>query len=432
MRLGAFFGKSAAASTPPAFSDCEDVSRGTTTPRRNSITSIDLDVPLVDIKPSPLKHTLIDERPFIMPFFVKEHMQLAPSNRFLSNTAFLSGALPLNQEVVLKMLDLRFHKRRRQTRNIRPIKQILNDANGSESAPIDLTNTAVGPLGSIPYKYLCYREDIRPAYQGTFTKVVSPKKARKLAIRPSYRGLPNTDYDYDSEAEWAEPEEGDEEVLDDDEKSVDEDGDEEMDDFLDDEGEQVKRHLLVGEMEPRCSGLYWEGESNSAPPGFDLSTYRMDVLHDSTRFPIDPYSTAHWMDIGKKSPIKSEARSPMPAIMQPPRAPLTAVDPNGGKVLIPSVYAISVPHYVQSENNVTVIKPKLSNTGKAVKSISPEVLPAFRNAVSGSTLTKVGLLEVLKTQFPKCTKDAIKHTVESIAERRGAKGDEKRWVLIER
>ncbi|OCT52665.1 putative chromatin assembly factor 1 subunit A [Cladophialophora carrionii] len=429
MRLGAFFGKPTATSLPAAVSDCEDISRATTPSRRSSIASIDLDPPLVDTKLSPTKHLKSDARPFIMPFFIKEHMQLAPFNRFLSNRSPLPDELPLHQHGVPEKIDVRFHKRRR-TRHVRPVKKILSEMNGSENAPLDLTNPA-SSLGNIPYKYLFYREDIRPAYQGTYTRPVSPRTARKLALKPSYRGLPDTNYDYDSEAEWQEPEEGDEEILDDDEKSEDGDGDEEMEDFLDDEGDVAKRQMVVGSMEPKCSGLCWEDGTDHRESGFDLSHYRIDVLHDSTRLPIDPYSTVHWSDAGKKSPVKREEKSQQCAAMQPPRLPLMAVDPNSGNTVSLSPFQNHVSNAAQSENNILALKAKANASGKSVKLVPPELMPAFRAAVAGSTLTKVGLLEVLKTQFPKCTKDAIKHTVEGIAERRSAPVGEKRWVLLD-
>jgi chromatin assembly factor 1 subunit A len=388
-----------------------------------------MEPPLLDIKLSSTKHTKSDARPFIMPFFVKEHMQLAPYNRFLSNKTPPPNGLPLNQDGTPEKINVRFRKRRR-TRRVRPVKVILSEMNGSETVPIVMTDPA-GPLANIPYKYLFYREDVRPAYQGTYTRPVSPRTTRKLALKPSYKGLPDTNYEYDSEAEWQEPEEGDEEILDDDEKSEDGDGDEEMEDFLDDEGDVTKRQLVVGNMEPKCSGLCWEDGRNHSENGSDLSLYRMDVLHDATRFPIDPYSSAHWSDIGKKSPVKREEKSQLCAAMQPPRPPLMAVDPNGGNMASISTFQNYAPNAGQSENNVLVVKAKANASGKPVKLVPPELLPAFKAAVSGSTLTKVGLLEVLKTQFPKCTKDAIKHTVEGIAERRSAKEGEKRWFLLD-
>ncbi|KAJ9617105.1 hypothetical protein H2200_000826 [Cladophialophora chaetospira] len=423
MRIGNFFGKPAVSSTPPAVSDCGDVSRGTTPSRRSSITSIDMEPPVVDIKPSPMK-LKPDEKPFIMPFFRKEFMELAPTNRFLSNRVFEADDLLLNQNGTPEKINVRFRRRRRFC-HIKPVKKILSEMNGSESAPIDLTNPA-GPLDNIPYKYLFYREDVRPAYQGTYTRAVSPRKVRKLAIKPTYRGLPDTDYDYDSEAEWAEPEEGDEEILDDDEKSEEGDGDEEMEDFLDDEGDMVKRQLVVGDMEPKCSGLCWE---NGDPPqnGFDMSLYRMDVLHDSTTFPINPFLTNHWSDLGKKSPAKREEKSQQVA-MQPPRLPLMAVDPNGSSLTPLWTSQNHVPN--QPENNNPTSKPKGNASKKPVQLVSTDVLPAFRAAVSGSRLTKVGLREVLKTQFPACTREAIKQTLDIIAERRGPK-ESAIWVLLD-
>src|SRR6202000_2931299 len=108
-----------------------------------------------------------------------------------------------------------------------------------------------------------------------------------------------------------------------------------------------------------------------------------------------------------------------------------AVDLNGGNLLASSTSQNQIQSCAKSDNSKPIAKAKANISGKPVQLIPPEVLPAFKAAVSGSTLTKVGLLEVLKTQFPKCKKDAIKHTVESIAERRGAKGEEKKWVLLD-
>ena len=71
----------------------------------------------------------------------------------------------------------------------------------------------------------------------------------------------------------------------------------------------------------------------------------------------------------------------------------------------------------------------------------------FKVAVQGNDLTKVGLLEILKKKyvlllslkikphadelfrFPKQPKDAIKDTLEMIAERVGPKTAEKKWML---
>lgn len=61
--------------------------------------------------------------------------------------------------------------------------------------------------------------------------------------------------------------------------------------------------------------------------------------------------------------------------------------------------------------------------------IDPEIIDEFKQAIVGSNLTKMGLCEILKVKFPKQKKDAIKDTLEALAERVGAKAAEKKWVL---
>ncbi|EHY55127.1 chromatin assembly factor-I (CAF-I) p90 subunit [Exophiala dermatitidis] len=426
LRIGAFFGRPAAASTPPASSD--DVS---VTSRRSSVASIDMGPSLVEVKSA--KPTNPDFSNWILPFFVNEHMQLAPFNRFRSHTTpFSEDQLQLNQRIIPEKISSRF-RRRRRARRVKPVKQILEELNSAEDSVIDLTRR-IDALASVPYKYFFFQEDVRPPYQGTYTRVVSPRSARKIAVNPSYRGLPNTDYDYDSEAEWQEPEEGDDDLMDEDEKSEDEEGEEEMDDFLDDEGEVVKRQVIVGDMEPKSSGLCWEGEDHQPENGFDLTLYRMDVLHDSTTFPIDPYSTTHWSDIGKTSPKKREDKSHssnLKSVMQPPRSPLVAVDGNNGGSTTLLGY-VSVQGQTEPKSSTSkVCASNTAGSGKPLRMIAEDLLPAFKDAVSGSTLTKTGLIEVLKKQFPKCSKDAIKNTLETIAERQGLKEVDKKWVLTQ-
>jgi chromatin assembly factor 1 subunit A len=372
---------------------------------------------------------------WILPFFVNEHTELAPFNRFHSTaTTRIDDWLSMNQQVASTNSRSLFRSHRR-VRNINPIKQILEQMSSSVDGPIDLTEST-DPLAKVPYKFLFFQQDIRPPYKGTYTRPVSPRSTRKLARNPCHRGLPDTNYDYDSEAEWQEPEEGDDDLMDEDEKSEDEDADEEMDDFLDDEGTVVKRQLLVSDMEPKSSGLCWAGSEISPQGGFDLSIYRMDVLHDSTTFPIDPYSTKHWSDTGKSSPNKrdkTQASASHPA-MQPPRLPLAAVDGNGGNLATTSNLLGFVSTNGQLDGKTPTPKLKGSqhaSYGKPAKMVPSDILPSFKDAIAGSTLTKLGLIEVLKQQFPKCPKDAIKNTLESVAVRQGGKDVEKKWILVE-
>jgi chromatin assembly factor 1 subunit A len=58
-------------------------------------------------------------------------------------------------------------------------------------------------------------------------------------------------------------------------------------------------------------------------------------------------------------------------------------------------------------------------------------MPAFKAAIEGSDLSKVGLIEVLKKKFPGRSGAAIKGTLEVVARRVGAKEADKRWVLVD-
>ncbi|KEF54753.1 uncharacterized protein A1O9_09195 [Exophiala aquamarina CBS 119918] len=423
LRIGAFFGRPALASTPPTTPD--DVSIGASS-RRSSIASTDVAPSLVETR-SPAKARNHEYNQWILPFFVNEHTELAPINRFHSKSSvFDQQELPLNQNISPEKVSGRF-RRLQRARKSRPVKELIETL---EVPTKESTNPRACPqdLDRVSYKCLFFHTDVRPAYQGTYTRAVSPRSTRKIACNPTHRGLPDTNYDYDSEAEWQEPEEGDDDLMDEDELSEDDAGEEEMDDFVDDDGEPIKRQLIVGNMEPKSTGLCWEDTDSRA--GCELSSYRMDVLHDATTLPIDPFSSQHWSDIGKPSPKKKALKSQAsPAGMQPPRLPLMAVDGNAGG-LGPSKNTLGFP-ILQDQNGdkqVTAIsKGNQTTSGKPVKMIPADLLPAFKSAVVDSTLSKVGLIEVLKNQFPKCSKDAIKDTLSSIAVRQGT---EKKWVLI--
>ena len=60
-------------------------------------------------------------------------------------------------------------------------------------------------------------------------------------------------------------------------------------------------------------------------------------------------------------------------------------------------------------------------------------MEAFKQAVGGSELSKVGLIEVLSSTFKGkgIKKGEIKNTLETFAERRGPSGAEKKWVWKE-
>jgi chromatin assembly factor 1 subunit A len=65
------------------------------------------------------------------------------------------------------------------------------------------------------------------------------------------------------------------------------------------------------------------------------------------------------------------------------------------------------------------------------KLVPLEDMPAFKQAIKGSELSKLGLIEVLNKQFPKIPKAVLKATLETVARRVGSKEVDKRWVIIE-
>ena len=442
MRLGAFFGRPAPASTPP--STPEDISSGVSS-RRSSIASIDMERPVLDMKPASVNPEF---NSWILPFFLNENTDIAPYNRFLKANAGPGLGIQWLDDpdqaanAELQRLSWKFGPPKVRKRRVVPIDQILTKLSGTANEPIDLTGVsqtgaATQLLARTSYKILSFREDIRPPYQGTFTRDLSPKAWNKLRRNPTHRGMPKVDYDYDSEAEWEAPEAGDEDLEDEDEMSDDEDAAEDMADFLDDEEEIARRRVTTSDAEPVSTGLCWEGEVDPSVAGIDLALFRMDVLHDDTRLPIDPYSTSHWSQTGKTTPAKKKAQlssldeSTTPA-MQPPRVPLVAVSaPNASplKKFITTTSSVNDTH--EQENQAPTGQKKTAPLPKKpTKTISPDFLPAFRAAVSGSDLNKVALIEILKKQFPKCPKDAIKGTLETIAVRKGVKEVDKRWALI--
>ena len=180
-----------------------------------------------------------------------------------------------------------------------PIKEILGMLYNDAQNPVDLTKpdsaekipSPMNMLNDIPIKYLKFAEDVRPPYIGTYTKNLHVN-GKKTSRNPFARSLPATNYDYDSEAEWEEPEEGEDLNSEGEEENFDEEEGDEMEGFLDDEEADdasnannafvLKRRQIAGNLEPVCTGLCW-GEStvSSDSPGntqIDLSCYRLEMI----------------------------------------------------------------------------------------------------------------------------------------------------------
>lgn len=133
---------------------------------------------------------------------------------------------------------------------------------------------------------------------------------------------------------------------------------------------------------------------------------------------IDPFSKSYW----------EEAMHSSSTAMNPPRAPLNAMKstslglngPNNPVKMFPGL----------DHSKPTTGRPKVARVKVPHKPILADDMPAFRQAVAGSNLTKIGLVEVLHKQFPKNSRIAVQSMIEAIATRIGPT-KEKRWVLNE-
>jgi chromatin assembly factor 1 subunit A len=313
----------------------------------------------------------------------------------------------MGQEHSVETKDLRStfksRKRKRCQKPQRTMKEIVDCRQGSTTSPIFLADdgTKSSQLFNIPYKILSFREDARPPYKGTYTRAVPPASALKLSRRPFARQLPDIDYDYDSEAEWEPPNEDDEDLdSGDDESDVGEEGEEDMDGFLDDEDDLIRRKQVMGEMTPISSGLCWITTNTEMGA---LDEYRIQPLSDEQTFPIDPFSTAYWRN-GQPS------RKPSPA-MQPPRLPLSNLNPNRSPSVTPPAANLEaggegVGRRQEPRSDTcgltsvtkaraTAITPTPVDK-KPLKLAPDHMLPDLRAAIAGSNMTKAGLVEVLK------------------------------------
>ncbi|PVH77064.1 hypothetical protein DL98DRAFT_656982 [Cadophora sp. DSE1049] len=319
-----------------------------------------------------------------------------------------------------------------------PVRQIMSDFySGNSSKPIDLTtdsqNSQIKRTGDllkgIPMKILHFQEDVRPPYRGTYTsRPVSGMS--KLARNPLRRDLPNTDYDYDSEAEWVQDDEDAEDLKSEGDEEEELGDDEDMDDFLDDENDETansRRLVLQGDLEPVSTGLCWE-DRKRRNSNVKMIAYRMEVILDPTIKSIDPFSTAYW-----------EPPVPVKASMEPPRIPLNTMKSTSANInSLFSPKSSSTTDFVKSSSTLTPstlsaqqpAKPTTKDA-KPKKILSADDLPAFKAAIQGSDLSKVGLIEVLKKKFPGRPAAAIKGTLETVAKRVGAKEVDKRWVILD-
>ncbi|OOF90302.1 hypothetical protein ASPCADRAFT_510944 [Aspergillus carbonarius ITEM 5010] len=355
-------------------------------------------------------------------FFLQSHTTVAPPHRFQRDCdalhhmrekvdAFLKGAnAGLPAPLLFRPSDLfqMMPYKRRCGKLPASVKEILLQMQNLADHP-EISDGAQKPrdlLKQVRMKSLRFNEDVRPPYQGTYSRHLPATSARRMMRNPFRRELPETDYDYDSEAEWEEPEEG-EDLDSEEEEEGSEDGEDDMDGFLDDEDDHPidgKRRLIVGDLEPVNTGIRWQ--EHGVDP--ELQVYRMETISDSVTFPIDPFSTAYWQKprAAEPAPAAGPGRSTLHAFMghaSSHKASGSGPAPDGGAVAVLA-------------------------TGRTKRTLPPEQLAEFKQVVNGSDLTKMGLIEILKKRFPKVSKDSLKDTLNSVATRVGQKEADKKWV----
>jgi chromatin assembly factor 1 subunit A len=418
-------------------------------------------------------------------FYVKDGVSLAPINRFERDEGAVASIQDTIDSYILgnrspgrerpfdteSLFHLSSYANVPRGKRPMPVRDIMTDfySGGNSSRPIDLTtdsqaqNSQAKRMGDslrkIPMKFLKFQEDVRPPYRGTYTSRPITGMS-KLARNPLRRDLPNTNYDYDSEAEWIEDDEDAEDLMSEgDNDKEEDDGDEDMDGFLDDENDETapsKRSALMGDLEPVSTGLCWE-DRRKRNTNVKLIPYRMEIILGKPPFrilcflaleshanlflgtdpsikSIDPFSNSYW------------APAPSVTTMEPPRIPLntiknTSVNFNTSSAISKPVKQFFTPasEVLKSQSSSPVLlglppqlqaQPPKNKDTKLKKLLADSDMDAFKQAIDGSDLSKVGLIEVLKKKFPGRPAASIKATLEVVARREGKKEVEKRWALI--
>ncbi len=286
--------------------------------RRSSIAEIhaievkDIERRSRSVSATPQKSKQTDYERLFLPWKLKAHMTMAPSNQFSRDKDGLEFVQvkidqglkvkaeptddPRNGTTIFNMCDLLHtppHQTHRRPPPLISVKNLVEQLHGTAQNPIDLTDSQftkvakkpADQLKTIPLKFLKFREDVRPPYIGTYTRLQDGASIAQLARNPFSRTLPQTDYDYDSEAEWEEPGEGEDLDSEGEEELGDDEDEGEMEEFLDDaeaDARAIKRRPLLGDLEPTCTGICWEGpKTPTAKYGdlaLDLLMFKLDVL----------------------------------------------------------------------------------------------------------------------------------------------------------
>ncbi|KAL8306483.1 hypothetical protein RB597_003007 [Gaeumannomyces tritici] len=441
MKLGAFFRKAPSTPSKPGALPFKASASGTTGSPSKAALKMESGGGSSALSTAD-SDGLAEYRKIFKPFFVKENVRLARNAFELDEPARLAKTKTLDSFVSGKATtDIpRFtgaasvdyfclpalpKPRGRPYPSVRKIMSILSDASaGSSAAPINLdsdpktqqahslaTNSARELLKEVPLKYLFFFQDVRPAYCGTVSSTPpSSHNLHKLARNPISRDVLPLQYDYDSEAEWVDDGDGEDidDLDDDDEDHGDED--EDMADFLDDSEDVIKRPVFASGMEPESSGLCFE-DNKRLGPSDQMYKFRMEFILDLDRHhSVDPFATHYW------EPEVKPASAP------------TTLHPSTAGSMKPPALVSSTPAN-PANAFMAISQGAAASTGKKLLLVPPDTVDAFKRAIlKYPKLSKIGLVEILSSEFDKCTKAQVKNSVETMAERSGS-GQDKLWRL---
>lgn len=352
----------------------------------------------------PVPDAKSDYRAFFLPFELKDHTSIhvakslpedqleTDQQKFDSDTQGQHHGELFNLGLQSSYPDLRacFPQAARRKCRLSNVRKIHQAARNSDHSTSEQTTTG---LQTVPVRYIHFSEDVRPPYVGTFTNIQSEKTAEQMRCKPFTRGRTDTNYDYDSEAEWEEPDPEGEDLDNDEEDDESVDDGNEMDEFLDDENDELvnRRRVTVSDLVPECTGICWQTsnsrQSQHGIPVTDqslLSSLKLQILLPNFAQPsIDPFSTSYWQSTKPKE--KAEETDKLEPVERPPLAERSSNTPSRP---LDSAWPIQ-------DTEQQVSKPRLK--AGTQKTMSTDEFEAFKHEVVGSLLSKQELMTKLKT-----------------------------------
>ncbi|KAK9388811.1 chromatin assembly factor 1 subunit A-domain-containing protein [Lipomyces mesembrius] len=303
-----------------------------------------------------------------------------------------------------EIMGLRPSKLRKRGRAIaqtaKDVITLFNNAHseiptGNSSREYDTSETHLrAALQSLPRKFLRFCENLRPPYNGTFTKT-----RRIQRNNPFFRDV-RINYDYDSEAEWVEEDGEIGEDLEEISNDSEDDGesapgdfiDDEMKDFLVAEEEDKPRRRILAPLLPVAKGICWTDLNTGINAEFDGTGLQIATIQPTITLPIDPFKDYYQ---NTKASI-SDSRN-----------------------------ATSKTPFQPSNTNNVASTSSLPLTMR----ISENDLKEILLKIQGSDMTQLMLIETLKKEFKTISKENIRLTVKEVAKRVGDREADKRWII---